>query len=105
MGHIDNEISVDANGNFKYEHALLNLPAGQQIRWHSKLQFTIAFPGGKPFNTVDLYATACKPAPGWEALSGPATADPGVYHYHVAVLREDDRNRIFMDSGCPGVKV
>ncbi len=105
------EVKVNT-GDFTYYPALLNAKPGDTITWECKQgPFTISFAEGSPFGVVDIASSATAKEGLWIASTRNILNRDGeirdvpphrVYHYQVAVFAKD---KVFMDSGCPGVKV
>ncbi len=103
-------IKIKVNkGDFIYEPALLHANGETLIRWRcDDGDFTVSFPERTPFDRITIQGSQGKLT---EPVQFRPDADPGVYHYHVAVAvptsNEKAKHRgevtIFVDSGCPGV--
>ncbi len=112
-GTVRNQITVDADGNFTYEYALLRLNR-RAVVWESPSgPFTVSFPYGTPFGRANFYGAPRGPGGKrgriHRVTSGPTRrrgVESRVYHYHVALLRKSRKGEgtIFLDSGCPGVQ-
>ncbi len=94
------------NHDFMYDPALLNANPGDTITWQcAEGPFTVSFPEGSPFGVVDIASSATATGGLWIASTDGVILNVTprrVYHYHVAV---SVKGEVFMDSGCPGVKV
>lgn len=107
------KIDLDVNGNFVYIPALQPADQGDTVNWFSNVgPFTVSFPEGSPFEKVDFSSEPGDNSGAWEASTRPIPKNTPhrVYHYRVALVREEKvRNRkiprVLVDSGCPGVKV
>ncbi len=93
------------SGDFTYHPALLHADRDDSVSWQCKNgEFTVSFPERTPFKSVSISSKEKETAP----QQFRKEAEPGVYHYHVAVaVQAADLTgiKVFVDSGCPGVEI
>ena len=94
------KISVDDNGNFSYQNAVVRVQAGDSVAWECAHSFSVSFQR-TPFNSTVFHSHnggSLGKTTGSETVQGPL----GVYHYAVAVAKND---KVWINSGCPEVDV